>query len=661
VILRPLSNFSGNGVLRGTITALDDLGDPLGWEAYGNWSDRNFVERSARQLAAATGIDQDRARMLLTSAIKQARKLAGTSGTEDDTVATYHELPVIVTSNRYLRDLAQESWQLLAVANEVSPDFFQFGSALCDLVTGSDGVRARILTITSLRNRLDRLADFVRFDKAGDEYPSRPPKDLLEDMLAQANPTVPHLQGVVRGPVCRPDGSIAATEGYDPATGLYLALGDLQVPPVADAPSENDMARAKRLLLEELLGDFPFATAADQAHALSEIITPVVRSLITGPTPLHVNEAPSPGSGKDLLADCASLIATGGLPAAMTEGRDDDEWRKRITAKLITAPTMVLIDNVKRRLDSGALSAALERPLWEDRHLGLSRMVTVPIRCIWVCTANNPSLSDEIARRTARVRIDTQTETPWERSGFRHPDLRAWVRDHRGELLWAVLTLVRHWAACGRPRGDQSIGSYESWSDVVGGILKAAGIEGFLGNRLEVYQQSQSDSGAFNMMVELWWEHYRDQRVDVGRLFALAKDHRLLTELRAGRTDQGARVVLGRMLADRRDRIIGGYRIRQLGVGHGGGMTYQMEELYETDLGSGKSSPLSPSSPDGHAQDGEDGEDGDNISDLESANDDDLTELCERCQSPLPTLEVYRYSPSGALCFQCDEESDDDK
>jgi hypothetical protein len=172
VILRPLSNFSGNGVLRGTITALDDLGEPLGWESYGNWSDRNFVVRSARQLADATGIDRDRARMLLTSAVKQARKLAGTSGVEEGVSQAYHELPVIVTSNRYLRDLAQESWKLLEAANAVSPEFFQFGNALCDLVTGGNGVQARILTITSLRNRLDRLADYVRFDKASDEYPS---------------------------------------------------------------------------------------------------------------------------------------------------------------------------------------------------------------------------------------------------------------------------------------------------------------------------------------------------------------------------------------------------------------------------------------------------------------------------------------------------------
>ncbi|HZA23433.1 MAG TPA: ATPase, partial [Dehalococcoidia bacterium] len=407
---------------------------------------------------------------------------------------------------RYLREIADDSWKLLLEANRSGPQFFCFGNTLCDLVTGQNGKYTRILTVTSLRNRLDRLADFVKVDKAGDEYPSRPPKDLLEDMLAEGAPTLPHLLGIVRGPVCRPDGSFATSEGYDPATALYLALGDLRVPPVPDSPADSDIAWAKRLLLEELLGDFPFASPADQAHALSEVITPVARPLISGPTPLHLNEAPSPGSGKDLLADCASLISTGTLPAAMTEGRDDDEWRKRLTAKLITSPTMVLIDNVKRRLDSGALSAALERPLWEDRHLGLSRMVTVPIRCVWVSTANNPSISDEIARRTARVRIDPQMETPWERSGFRHPDLRAWVRDHRGDLLWAVLTLVRHWVACGRPKGDQSIGSYESWSNVVGGILKAAGIEGFLANRQEVYQQAQSESEPFGVLLEIWWQ-----------------------------------------------------------------------------------------------------------------------------------------------------------
>jgi hypothetical protein len=385
----------------------------------------------------------------------------------------------------------------------------------------------------------------------------------------------------------------------------------LVVPPVADFPADSDVARAKDLLMDELLGDFPFASDADKAHALSEIMTPMVRQLISGPTPLHLNEAPSPGSGKDLLADCASVIVTGALPPAMTEGRDDDEWRKRLTAKLITSPSIVLIDNVKRHLDSGALSAALERPIWEDRHLGLSRMVSMPIRCLWICSANNPSLSEEIARRTARVRIDPQMETPWERTGFRHPDLRKWVREHRGELLWAVLTLVHHWVGMGRPQGDQSMGSYESWAEVMGGILKAADIPGFLENRQAVYRQAQSNAEVIKVLVERWWQEYQNQRVDVGNLFDLAKRHQLLTELRAGRTDQGARVALGRMLSALRDRIIGQYRIKQVGVGHGRGMAYQLEEFNPINSESGKSSPSSPSSADPQGHGGEDGDDGD--------------------------------------------------
>jgi hypothetical protein len=271
VILRPLSNFTGNGVLRGTITALDDLGEPLGWESYGNWSDRSFLERSAKQLAQATGIPLDRARMLLTTAVKEARKLAGPPGSDDDAQATQHELPVIVVNERYLRDLAEDSWQLLAATNDISPQFFQFGSALCDLISNANGVYPRILTLTSLRNRLDRLADYVSIDQRGDEHPARPRKDLLEDMLAQANPPVPDLQGVVRTPVCRPDGSIAFTEGYDSATGLYLALNGLVMSPVADFPADREVARAKELLLDDLLGDFPFTSPSDKAHALSEI------------------------------------------------------------------------------------------------------------------------------------------------------------------------------------------------------------------------------------------------------------------------------------------------------------------------------------------------------------------------------------------------------
>ena len=50
----------------------------------------------------------------------------------------------------------------------------------------------------------------------------------------------------------------------------------------------------------------------------------------------------------------------------MTEARGDKEWRKRITAKLRGAPTLIFLDNIKLQLDSGSLSAALTEPAAES-------------------------------------------------------------------------------------------------------------------------------------------------------------------------------------------------------------------------------------------------------------------------------------------------------
>ena len=151
----------------------------------------------------------------------------------------------------------------------------------------------------------------------------------------------------------------------------------------------------------------------------------LVRPVIDGPTPLYLIEAPIQGTGKGLLAQCIAIIATGGPVAVMTEARDDDEWRKRITAKLREAPPIVLLDNIKRKLDSGSLSSALTEPIWGDRELGSNRMIRVPITCGWFATANNPTFSGELARRIVRIRMDligySAKKVPW---GRRRPTAR---------------------------------------------------------------------------------------------------------------------------------------------------------------------------------------------------------------------------------------------
>src|SRR5690606_24919130 len=103
-----------------------------------------------------------------------------------------------------------------------------------------------------------------------------------------------------------------------------------------------------------------------------------------------------------LMVDAIATVLTGVSASVMTEGRDDAEWRKRLTAKLRQIPSIVLIDNLRHPLDSSALAAALTAPFWEDRILGASEMTRLPIRCVWIATGNNPEFSNEIARRIVR-------------------------------------------------------------------------------------------------------------------------------------------------------------------------------------------------------------------------------------------------------------------
>ena len=131
------------------------------------------------------------------------------------------------------------------------------------------------------------------------------------------------------------------------------------------------------------------------------------------------------------------------------------------------------------------------------------------------------------------------------------------------------------------------MGSYEPWARVVGGILAVAGIDGFLDNRAEIYAQATAEGEAWRTLLDLWWQEHGDQRVGVDQIIEIATHHKLLTDLRAGRTDRGARTALGMELARLRDRVVGPYRVRGAGVsGDSGAARYQLERTQPPDGGS---------------------------------------------------------------------------
>lgn len=237
------------------------------------------------------------------------------------------------------------------------------------------------------------------------------------------------------------------TSGYHPGAKIYYApAAGFVVPSIPTPPAPCDIQRAKELILDELLCDFPFVSEADRAHAVAVFLLLYARDFIDGPTPIHLIEAPSAGSGKGLLVDVLLLPAVGRHIGVLVEVREDDEWRKRLTSCFLEGRTVIFIDNVNRPLNSGVLAAALTASTWDDRLLSKNTMArSLPVRSVWLTAGNNPVLSTEIARRCVRIRHDPKVDRPWQREGFRHCDLRSWVAEHRADPVWAALTLIQAW------------------------------------------------------------------------------------------------------------------------------------------------------------------------------------------------------------------------
>ena len=465
-----------------------------------------------------------------------------------------HPLPSLSSIEGNLRHSTRRAWSLLIASNR-SPWIFRLGGQPTWVVPDDEGrPAAATIDIERMRHMLANLADWRKPLGKGESIPTPPPSNVIKSLLATPDPALPVLAGIVTAPVFGRNGSLLTEPGYHPdARLLYHPPPGFSLPPIPAKPSAEEIAAARSLLLDELLGDFPFTGEAERAHALCLLLLGFVRPMIEGPTPLHMIEKPTPGTGATLMVDAIATVLTGSSASVMTEGRDDDEWRKRLTAKLRQLPVLLLIDNLRQELDSAALAAALTAPAWEDRILGVSDIIRLPVRCTWVATGNNPAVSHEIARRLVRIRLDARSDQPWRREGFRHPDLMIWVRANRARLVAACLTLCQAWTSAGRPPAARSLGSFETWSQTLGGILHVAGVPGFMGNLDEVMEASDSEGGSWRAFIQLWWDRFGSAEVSVSDLIGFAKDAEASLPISA-KNDHGLKVALGAAFTKLRDR-----------------------------------------------------------------------------------------------------------
>ena len=129
-----------------------------------------------------------------------------------------------------------------------------------------------------------------------------PLMDVVRDILAHPAPPFPDGRAHRGSFPIRSSGPDSPKSRLRRRVAALLCSGPPipEVPSISSCPSQRGIERARALWLTELMGDFPFVSDAERAHALGLGLLPFLRDLISGPTPLHLIEKPSPGTGAGL-------------------------------------------------------------------------------------------------------------------------------------------------------------------------------------------------------------------------------------------------------------------------------------------------------------------------------------------------------------------------
>jgi hypothetical protein len=428
---------------------------------------------------------------------------------------------------------------------------------------------APIITLAEpgfLHCHLAGVAAWVKHDgRAKRDVLVNPPKDVVRPLLDGPWEVIAPLTGLLEAPAVLPDGRLLQGSGYDLETGLLLET--ITIPPIV--PSRAAAETALKLVLE-VFKDFPYVAEVDRSVAVSGVLSGFAAPVIDA-TPAHGYSATVAGSGKTLQAEATGLIATGRLPAATPQASSREEDLKQLLSILLKGDAMVLVDNITRPVESDALCAIITGASYEARLLGVSRMVRVPARTLWLLTGNNLTIVGDLVRRTLRAHIDPQCERPDARRF--EINLHELIPRRRVELVHACLTILASYVHAGRPKPLPPYGSFEAWSRLVREPLVWLGMADPCASR-ERLEALDPERELLGTLMDAWARCFGDKPKTIKEVITEADtstrpEGRDLKEAvanavveRSGRATPGQN--LGFYLASKVDRVHRGRRFKRL-------------------------------------------------------------------------------------------------
>ena len=183
------------------------------------------------------------------------------------------DLPVLRADEGDLARAVERVWSLLLTSNR-TPWLFRYAGQPTWVVPDDEGRPvAAALNEDRLRHMLARLASWVRSNSKGEIVPAPPPVAVVKSVLATPDPGLPVLMGIVNTPVFGRNGKLLTSPGYHPdARLLYQPAPGFAVPSIPERPTAAQIAEARSLICDDLLGDFPFVSPSEMAHAVALLL-----------------------------------------------------------------------------------------------------------------------------------------------------------------------------------------------------------------------------------------------------------------------------------------------------------------------------------------------------------------------------------------------------
>lgn len=428
------------------------------------------------------------------------------------------------------------------------------------------------------KSHLTELATAVarheRFDaRAQEDLAFNCPTSIAEAYLARGHwPELRPMAGFIEAPTITLDGRLIQDAGYDAGTGLYMAGVPLDWSAPPANPTRADAEAARDVLLDLMKG-FPFVADADRAAVVAGIITALIRRLLPA-APLVAITAPTPGTGKTLIAETFAVIATGRRASVLALGHDDAETEKRLDGMLLSGDTVIALDNIERPLKSERLCQMTTQQFVRVRPLGVSVMPTLPTHVFLVATGNNLSILGDLKRRVVLIRMD---------SGKERPEQRTFSCDHlgdvfarRGELIRAALTLPLAYLAAGAPaiKGMHPIGGFEQWDRLVRRPLVWLGLPDPMGAS-ESLREQDPDLEGMRLLLGSWIDAFGNVPKTASDLLKAGLEYRPHSETYAHPNLRDALQMIcfekpttrkfSNWLRAHRDRIVDGMQVKEVG------------------------------------------------------------------------------------------------